>query len=53
MSFQSYGVKEMLGTDFDGTLKKLRAIGYKGIEMCSPKGYEKSGFDPLTVFIKP
>ena len=50
MSFQSYGVKDMLGTDFDGTLKKLRAIGYKGIEMCSPKGYEKSGFGPLTVF---
>jgi sugar phosphate isomerase/epimerase len=50
MSFQSYGVKDMIGTDFGGTLKKLRAIGYKGIEMCSPKGYEKSGFGPLTVF---
>jgi sugar phosphate isomerase/epimerase len=50
MSFQSYGVKEMLGTDFGGTLKKLRSIGYKGIEMCSPTGYEKSGFGPLTVF---
>jgi sugar phosphate isomerase/epimerase len=50
MSFQSYGVKDMLAADFDGTMKKLRAIGYKGIEMCSPKGYEKSGFGPLTVF---
>ncbi len=49
MSFQSYGVREMLGKDFDGTLKKLQSIGYKGIEMCSPKGYEKSGFGPLTV----
>jgi len=48
MSFQSYGVREMLGTDFEGTMKKLQAIGYKGIEMCSPKGYEKSGFGPLT-----
>ena len=48
LSFQSYGVREMLGQDFDGTLKKLRKIGYKGIEMCSPKGYEKSGFGPLT-----
>lgn len=47
LSFQSYGVREMLGKDFEGTLKKLRAVGYKGIEMCSPKGYEKSGFGPL------
>jgi sugar phosphate isomerase/epimerase len=47
LSFQSYGVREMLGKDFEGTLKKLRSIGYRGIEMCSPKGYEKSGFGPL------
>lgn len=47
LSFQSYGVREMLGENFEGTLKKLRAVGYKGIEMCSPKGYEKSGFGPL------
>ena len=50
LSFQSYGVRDMLGKDFVGTMKKLRAVGYKGIEMCSPKGYEKSGFGPLTVF---
>ena len=49
LSFQSYGVRDMLGKDFVGTMKKLRAVGYKGIEMCSPKGYEKSGFGPLTV----
>lgn len=48
LSFQSYGVREMLGKDFDDTLKKLRSVGYRGIEMCSPKGYEKSGFGPLT-----
>ncbi len=47
LSFQSYGVREMLGRDFDGTLEKLSSVGYKGIEMCSPKGYEKSGFGPL------
>jgi sugar phosphate isomerase/epimerase len=47
LSFQSYGVREMLGKDFVGTMKKLRTVGYKGIEMCSPKGYEKSGFGPL------
>ena len=40
----------MIGKDFDGTLKKVRSIGYSGIEMCSPKGYEKSGFGPLTAF---
>jgi sugar phosphate isomerase/epimerase len=47
LSFQSYGVREMLGKNFDETLKKLRSVGYKGIEMCSPRGYEKSGFGPL------
>lgn len=50
LSFQSYGVREMIGKDFEGTLKKIRAVGYKGIEMCSPKGYENSGFGPLTSF---
>jgi sugar phosphate isomerase/epimerase len=48
LSFQSYGVREMIGKDLDGTLKKLRSIGYSGIEMCSPKGYVESGFGPLT-----
>jgi sugar phosphate isomerase/epimerase len=50
LSFQSYGLREMIGQDFEGTLKKVRAIGYKGVEMCSPKGYEKSGFGPLAAF---
>jgi sugar phosphate isomerase/epimerase len=50
LSFQSYGVREMIGMDFIGTLKKLRSIGYSGIEMCSPKGYEMSGFGPLTAY---
>ena len=44
---QTYPVREMLGKDFDGTLKELAAIGYKTIEMCSPPGYEKSGFGSL------
>jgi sugar phosphate isomerase/epimerase len=48
LSFQSYGVREMIGKDLTGTMKKLRAIGYSGIEMCSPKGYAESGFGPLT-----
>ena len=50
LSFQSYGVKDMLGIDFEGTMRKLRSIGFEGIEMCSPKGYENSGFAPLLKF---
>ena len=47
---QVYPVRDMLGKDFDGTLKELAAIGYKTIEMCSPKGYERGGFGPLVKF---
>lgn len=50
MSFQSYGVREMLGEDFEGTLKKMRSIGYEGVEMCSPEGYKNAGFGPLTKY---
>ena len=44
---QTYPVAKVLGADFDGTLKKIAAIGYKTIEMCSPPGYVSSGFGPL------
>lgn len=47
LSFQSYGVKDLLGIDFEGTMSKMRSIGFEGIEMCSPKGYENAGFAPL------
>jgi sugar phosphate isomerase/epimerase len=50
LSFQSYGVREILGKDFEGTMRKLRGIGYKGIEMCSPEGYKDAGFAPLMKF---
>lgn len=50
LSFQSWGVRELLAKDFDNTLKKIQALGYKGIEMCSPKGYADLGFGPLTKF---
>ena len=40
----------MLGQDFSGTMKKLHEVGYAGIEMCSPKGYENAGFAPLMKF---
>jgi sugar phosphate isomerase/epimerase len=48
LSFQSWGVKDLLAKDFDNTLRKIQAIGFKGIEMCSPEGYKWSGFGSLT-----
>jgi sugar phosphate isomerase/epimerase len=44
---QTYPVREMLGKDFEGTLRQLAAIGYRAIEMCSPQGYANGGFGPL------
>lgn len=48
LCFQAWGVKDLLAKDFDNTLRKIQAIGFKGIEMCSPPGYSDSGFGPLT-----
>ena len=50
LSFQSWGVKDLLAKDFDNTLRKIQALGFKGIEMCSPNGYKEAGFGPLTKF---
>jgi hypothetical protein len=47
LGFQSWVVKEALASDFSGTLKKMAAKGFRSVEMCSPKGYEKMGFGPL------
>src|SRR5215510_12988847 len=44
---QVWPVREALNKDFEGTLRELAAMGYKTIEMCSPPGYESSGFAPL------
>lgn len=44
---QTYPVRDALGKDFPGTLKQLAGIGYRRIEMCSPPGYERSGYGPL------
>jgi sugar phosphate isomerase/epimerase len=48
VGFQVYPVREALAKDFAGTLKEMAAIGYGGVEMCSPPGYVSSGFGPLT-----
>lgn len=47
IGFQSWAIKEDLGKDLSGTLKKMGALGYNSIEMCSPPGYAKYGFAPL------
>ena len=45
--FQIWTIKDELIADFDGTLKKMAAMGYTEVEMCSPLGYLSSGFEPL------
>lgn len=47
LGFQVWTVKEMLVKDFPGTLKMVADLGYQSVEMCSPPGYESSGFGPL------
>lgn len=47
LGFQVWTIKDDLVKDFPGTLKKMAALGYKSVEMCSPPGYESSGFGPL------
>jgi sugar phosphate isomerase/epimerase len=47
LGFQVWTVKDMLIKDFPGTLKMIADLGYKSVEMCSPPGYESSGFGPL------
>ena len=44
MGFQSYSVRQRLATDFEGILKQLAGVGYRTVELCSPHGYEKSGY---------
>src|SRR5512141_2693651 len=47
VGFQVWTVKDRLVKDFPGTLKMVAGLGYQGVEMCSPPGYESSGFGPL------
>lgn len=47
IGFQVWTVREALIKDFPGTLLKMAALGYQSVEMCSPPGYESSGFGPL------
>jgi sugar phosphate isomerase/epimerase len=47
IGFQVWTIREQLVKDFPGTLKKMAGLGYQSLEMCSPPGYESSGFGPL------
>ena len=47
IGFQVWTIKDMLIKDFPGTLKMMYGLGYRSLEMCSPPGYEASGFGPL------
>ena len=47
LGFQVWTIKDQLIKDFAGTLKMMADKGYQSVEMCSPAGYESSGFGPL------
>ena len=47
IGFQVWTVREQLVKDFPETLKMMAGLGYQSLEMCSPPGYESSGFGPL------
>jgi sugar phosphate isomerase/epimerase len=47
---QTWPVREQIAKDFPGTLKMLAGAGFQTIEMCSPVGYDDSGFGGLTKY---
>jgi sugar phosphate isomerase/epimerase len=47
---QTWPVRKMISQDFPGTLKQLHDAGFENIEMCSPVGYDDSGFGGLVKY---
>lgn len=47
---QTWPVREQIAKDFPRTLKQLKAAGFATIEMCSPVGYDDSGFGGLVKY---
>ena len=47
---QTWPVRDMIAKDFPGTIKVLAAAGFQMIELCSPVGYEDSGFAGLAKY---
>lgn len=47
---QTWPVREMIGKDFPGTIKRLAAAGFEAIELCSPVGYAGEGFEGMAKY---
>jgi len=47
---QTWPVREGIAKDFPGTIKTLAGIGFHHIELCSPVGYDDSGFGGLAKY---
>lgn len=47
IGFQTWVMKDELAKDFSGTLKKMGALGFNSMELCSPPGYANAGFGAL------
>src|SRR5947207_7204715 len=47
---QTWPVREMIAKDFPGTIKTLAQAGFQTIELCSPVGYDDSGFARLAKY---
>src|SRR5437868_14884907 len=47
---QTWPVSNMIAKDFPGTIKQLSAAGFQTIELCSPVGYNDSGFAGLAKY---
>jgi len=47
---QTWPVRNMIATDFPGTIKRLAAAGFQSIELCSPVGYSDNGFAGLAKY---
>src|ERR1700730_15758405 len=47
---QTWPVREMIAKDFPGTIKQLADAGFQMVELCSPVGYDDSGFAGLAKY---
>lgn len=47
MGCQTWPYREAIGSDLDGTLRRIAGDGFKSIELCSPVGYKGTGFAQL------
>jgi hypothetical protein len=47
---QTWPVREMIASDFPGTIRQLAAAGFQSIELCSPVGYSEYGFGGLAKY---